>query len=135
MISEKANYGGSAPARMVGGGGGERGKEEMNTQSAEGVQGSQNALQYYRDGHVSLRIVQTHGVYDTQSEPLGDLWALGGHDVSMEVHQPQHVSHLVGTLMTGETVCGQGDGKSLYPPLNFAVDLKLLQNNHVFEKR
>ena len=41
-------------------------------------------------------LVQLHRMYDTKSEPLCKLWALGDNDVSMQIHHCNNVHTLVG---------------------------------------
>lgn len=61
-----------------------------------------------------------------QEQTLSKLWTLGD-DVSMEVLQLLTSTHSGwGMLITGEAVRAGSIWKSLYLPLSFAVNLKLL---------
>ena len=63
-------------------------------------------------------MVETHRVWDTESAPSCKLWALGGEDVSLQVHQGAHVPSGGGVDHSwGVVLClcrAGGYGKSLY---------------------
>lgn len=73
-------------------------------------------------------LVKTHRIYHINSEPGCRLWALGGNGVSVWVRRLQEMQCSGGGVVRGEAgpVGGGAYGKSLYLPLNFAMNLILL---------
>ena len=80
---------------------------------------------------------QAHSMYNTKSEPQCKLWTLGDYDASVQVHQRNKCTTLMGDVANREAghMWGQGvHEKCLYLPLNFAVNLKVLSKNKVHFK-
>lgn len=73
--------------------------------------------------------VKTHRAYDTESEPPCELRIVGASDMSLEFMDCHRCTPLLGDADGGGCCAGDGcgvHGKSLHPPLCFAVNLKPL---------